>query len=308
MIKGQFTPLIIVMLFSTFLLSGCNEPQLKSAWSRSSLHESQPEFRWDNSTTYSLEGKNVILGLQNDEDYLYILLKAADQNTERKFTRGGLIIWLNNTGEKKKSFGIHFPLGFQFNKGEGGPPPMNGQWPNQKPDRGSGEFGPPPAVFDSMEIIGPGVGEQIKVPAHNDLGLTVSRRNNSGTISYEFVIPLKSTNGNPYAVGARTGDIIGFGLETGQSNRPSMKEDRNEKREAPDGGRGGNFGGRGGFGNGGDTYGDDGSGSGGGPRGFGGRDVRGGQRGGDIPERGGAINMDPIKFWAKIELSKPPAQ
>jgi hypothetical protein len=91
-------------------------------------------------------------------------------------------------------------------------------------------------------------------------------------------VSLPASEGQPYAVRSTPGATIGLGVATGEIPRP--------------GGRGGEGGGRqGGMG------GPPGGGGGGGGRG-------GGGRGGG---REGMRELKPIKAWAIVHLSKPPA-
>ena len=101
-------------------------------------------------------------------------------------------------------------------------------------------------------------------------GIAVKVGEVRGYFVYELKVPLARTAEWPYAIEAKSGALIGFGLETPKMERPSRE-----------GGGTGGFGGRGG--------------------GMGGRGGgMGGRRGGD---RNQPEQAKPLKSWATIQLA-----
>jgi hypothetical protein len=266
--------------FSLLLITACNMPSLKSTRRETvssrgmAITNSNLDSIWINALTYSLEDKNITIGFQNDADNLYIMLRATDRETQAKIMRTGLTIWLDASGKKKKTFGIHYPLGMQ---GRRTPPEENRQL-GDNPGEFRRRFSEMP---DSMEIIGPQKNEVNKIHViNNELGITVTSSAISGALAFELKVPLKASNESLFAINIANGNTIDLGLETGDFKAESRERPR-ENGERPGrgegGGRpGGGFGGRGGMGG----------------------------RGGDMPhgDRPGGMNTDPIKFWAKVTL------
>lgn len=268
----------IVLLSS---IMACNEANLDSNWKAAAFSSDQPDSVWATSSVYSLEGKDISIGLQNDSDYLYILLRAADRQTQAKIMRNGLTVWLDPSGKKQKTFGVHYPLGMEARQ----------NFPFTKVQRMGINIeelkGRVTEMADTMEVLGPGKNERKMVPIESDLGVAVMTSNDVGTITYELRVPLKATDSSAYALNVGLGKIVGVGLETGKFQPP--KGDWHERGDRPEGDGGEHGGGFGGFG-----------GHGGG---MGGRGM-GGHRGGRPPEEGQQDNgFEPLKFWGKVTLA-----
>jgi hypothetical protein len=104
-------------------------------------------------------------------------------------------------------------------------------------------------------------------------GIAVKTGNVEGYAVYELKVPLEKTADAPYAIEAKAGAVIGFGLESPKVEQPSRE-----------GRGGGGFGGMGG--------------------GMGGRGGGMGGHGGGGGERGGYEAPKPLKMWAAIKLAK----
>ncbi len=254
---------------------------------------------WGNASKYTINGKPVVIGFQNDADNLYIYLSPSEKEVQARIARSGMTIWLDSSGKKGKSFGIRYPLGM---RGPGMPPrdggpsrDPRGARPEMSMERPLADFG---AIGDTLEIIGPGENERRRAPIENDLGLSVVRYRNTGAERYEYIIPLKASNGTPYAIDSDTGRVISVGFEVAESGKDGM-----ERGPRPGGGmRGGGDGPGGGM-----PGGDDGFGGPGGA-GPGGRGGNGGPRGRGRPS--GTSNDEassgPIKIWVKVKLEGQP--
>ena len=224
------------------------------------------------------ENHPLLTAAINDGQYLYLVLSTNDAAVRRQIFRQGLIVWFDPSGGDRKHFGLKYPVGVQLEQtaGRGGArrPYGGGRAPS---DSGSGAPipSPPgdPEPIDRLEVYGPQ-----KDDAHNFVttmapGIAVKTGNVEGYAVYELKVPLEKTADAPYAIEAKPGTLIGFGLETPKMEQPS--------REGGGGGFGGFGGGRGGGG-------------------MGGHGGGGGGRGG---ERGGYEPPKPIKMWASIKLA-----
>lgn len=79
------------------------------------------EFSYDNGT-------KTIYSIVNDEERLFILIKAGDRLQQAKILKGGMEIWLDDKARKNKTVGLKFPLA------GGG----NGQMANRNEDNSAG--------------------------------------------------------------------------------------------------------------------------------------------------------------------------
>src|SRR3954470_20467851 len=131
-----------------------------------------------------------------------------------------------------------------------------------------------PEPTDRLEVYGPQKDDAHSFVTTMAPGIAVKTGNVEGYAVYELKVPLAKTADAPYAIEAKPGALIGFGIETPKVEQPSHE------------GRGG----MGGFG----------GGMGGGRGGGGGMGGHGGGGG----ERGGVEQVKPLKVWAAIQLAK----
>jgi hypothetical protein len=205
----------------------------------------------------------------NDGQFLYIVLLASDTPTRRQILRQGLIVWFDPGGGDKKHFGLKFPVGVPFDetaRGRGGRdrgsrPPDPAQDPELEPT-------------DRLEVYGPKKDDARSFVATMAPGIAVKIGQVEGSLVYELKIPIQASPEFPYAIEAKPGALIGFGVET-----PKMEKPAGEGRSGM-GGLGGMGGGMGGHGR----------------SGGGGRGTAGGERGGGEPPK-------PVKTWATIQLA-----
>jgi hypothetical protein len=270
---------ILTLIFSLSVVSGCNNTTLQSSWRQPISLNTTADSTWENSRKYSFENESLVIGFQNDADFLYVFLGTSNKETQMKIERAGVTVWFDGKGGKEKSFGIQYPVKMEkptMSSEKAARPSMN---QNDLPEKFAGNL-------DTMEIIGPGKNERVKASINNDLGLSVTRNSNSGPISYELKIPLKTTNQTPFAIGADAGSIIGIGLETGKIEM-EMKRDGRSMAGGPPNGRGGS--------------------------GMGGGFPEGGDIGGGMGKHGkgnmppdsqkDTVSSKPIKIWAKVVLA-----
>jgi hypothetical protein len=57
------------------------------------------------------EKSQLLVGVKNDDKYMYVCIKTADDAAIRKIMTVGLSLWFNNEGSKNQSFGLNFPMG-----------------------------------------------------------------------------------------------------------------------------------------------------------------------------------------------------
>jgi len=225
----------------------------------------------------------INVAAENDGRSLYLVLTTTDQALRREIMRKGLVVWFDPAGGDKKHFGIKFPVGYgsengaRGGRGGGG----RGRWGGYGHGSGgdTGDQNPTPdqttAVEppDRLEVYGP-----VKDDAHSFVveaapGIAAKVGEVEGYFVYELKVPLAKASETPYAIEAKPGSAIGFGIET-----PKIES---AEHRGGFGGMGGGMGGRGG--------------------GMGGGGGRGGPGGGG--HRGGFEEPKPLKAWATIQLA-----
>jgi hypothetical protein len=220
---------------------------------------------WSGALSY-VDKDHLFVGFINDRDDLYICLnKESDRDAAGPARPGGWTIWFDPAGGAHEAFGLRIgpvggPAGREPGEPDGQPPPSEGGV--------------------ELQWLGPGgnVLRQLSPEEAAKLGLEVSEERSGGADILEMKIPLRQSEGHPFAVGAEPGGLVGVGFF---SYKP---EGRGPRRVHPGGMEGGLPGGRTGGGMVGET---------------GGRG--GGWRGGMLP------NMNPdlskaVKLWARVRL------
>jgi len=263
---------MIILLFSQ---TGCSAFEINSLWREKEILIDGNSSDWLGALVY-LEDNGVSVGIQNDEDDLYICLLAESSFIRSQVMRRGFTLWFDPAGGKDKTFGIKFPLGMPVpeTRPQAKDEPVDRLEREQKLERMT-------SLNDKLEILGPGKADQRRIPLNKVKGIEVFIETASGLLVYELKVPLKQSEKSPYAIQTSAGDTIGVGFEMPKLDREALRGERPDGAGVRSGG--GSSGGRGGTG---------------GMRGGGGS---GGGRGGmsrSRPEEGKGL-----KIWVKTLLA-----
>jgi hypothetical protein len=247
------------------MLISCSTLELESTWKDRDITMDGKSGDWLGAKYY-FEDSAVSVGLINDEQHLYVSMMTENPMLRTQIMRQGLIVWLDSQGGKSKSFGIKFPLGRQGEEQEG-----KGIAQREMMDEMAREemMLKLQETMTELEVLGPDEQVLAKMDIEDAQGIEVKMRNAGGTFVYELKIPLATSEGYPFAVGVKPGDMIGVGFLS-----PKMQMQRSS------GMRGGGMPGGGG--------------------GMGGRGGKGGGMG-----MGGMSRQMPqeLKIWAKVQLA-----
>ena len=262
-------------------IAGCSSaPELASKWKQGEIVVDGLDNEWQQDLNY-FEDEKIAVGIKNDDDNFYLAVKTIDRETQLKIVRGGMTIWFDPQGGKKKTFGIHFPLGAAA-VGSAQVAPTHVRGSREAPDP-TNDYSALEERFSRMlqylEIIGPGPVDKEQIPVGSSFksrGIKVGIRDTMGSLFYELVVPLKIVKERPLAIGTDTGKVIGIGILTEDTRRTMT--DRSPDEGAPNGG-----------------YGKPGMGGG-----MGGGGRRGGGKYGQNP---GASS--PIELWMKAKVASP---
>ena len=266
--------------------------QVASAWAPAPAKVDGTAATWS-ELLKPLGDVPMVIGVQNDADFLYLCLKTSDLKLKKQLAMSGLTVWANGTGKTERGFGVRFPIGrgprgMQAEGGQSAPPPAG-----EGSETGAGRA---PSEF---ELIGPTAEDRLRVKSGGDESVAAALGDDTGVTVLELRIPLKPSDAHPLAIGAGPGTVIALGLET---EKPKAKEGKGEEGGGAPGGEpgggspGGGRGGSGGFGGGrGGGYG---GGFGGGHHG----------RGGGMGEGATREMPSPIKIWLRVTLATPPTQ
>jgi len=233
LITKILTPVALVGLI---ISSGCSSKttEMQSHWSTESIKVDGQSEDWADTPLTCFKDSQVSLGLRNDAENLYILFRFKNETWARLIARGGMTLWLDNMGKKKKDFGIRYT---------GGPSPSQLQQSGEgrfrdrlTPEQQERMLERHAEMAKQVTIIDKQADKEISVPADGSQGPAASFAYEQGFYSYEFKIPLQGREDNCYAIGAQAGQTVGLGLEWGGMDaQRQMRQERG--RGMRDGGR-----------------------------------------------------------------------
>ena len=211
--------LSLVFLVFLFFQSGCSSfMKINSYWKNRDITIDGKNNDWIGHMYY-LEEENISVGMNNDDDFVYVCVIAEDIFLRTQMMHQGFILWFDPTGGQEKLFGIKFPLGFQGMRQGNSLSGMRGEWREQ------GNFPEiPEKLLAELEILGPGEEKVKRMPVEKAKGIEVIFKASSGLMIYELKIPLLQNEDHPYAVEAEPGGLIGIGLEVPEMDREAIRE------------------------------------------------------------------------------------
>ncbi len=259
----------LVLFVAGIGIGGCAATMnLPSHWTDHKIVVDGRNGEWD--ITYLIDDNKLVVGLLNDSNYVYLMLATNDRPLAMSMMRG-LTVWFDPKGETNKSFGIRYPLGGAFGRGNrtGG-------------DEGRDAFQEPAPDLGmtntEIEILGPGKNDSHRMQIMETGGIQAKVNMTGNSLVCEMRIPYRETF--PFTIGVKSGAPIGIGLETSRVNM--LPRNPGGEREGGEGG---------GMGEGGEG-------------GYGGGGMRGGGRGGrgGMGEGGSRESMEPLDIWMKAKL------
>jgi hypothetical protein len=263
-IRLLISSLMILLIISS--LAGCKKLELNSQWRQGNITIDGINREWKEATTF-LENENILVGVMNDDEYLYLSLITNDRFMWNRMTGMGFTIWFDPAGGKKKVFGIQYPLGMQ----EMGVPMMGWRGSDENREKRHEII---EQSLNELKILGADKDDWDRMLVKDATGIEVKVNNDSSSFVYELKVPLMKSEQHPYAIGVEPGAPVGIGLEMQKIDREKMWA-----------GRGGGMHGRG-------------MGPPGGMRGGMGGPPAGGMRGGMERPR----MPEPLKLWMKVKL------
>jgi len=216
---------LLICLLAAISLTGCNEVEMQSQWRTKPIAMDGSRAGWPENVQYFNKDSRMFVSIMNDENNLYIRLVTRSETTRRMLLRAGFTVWIDDTGDTGKKFGVLFPLARQNRTRE--------TMPDHKPRTGMQE-----KLADSqynLAILSGPEGNRQTMPLHKaeEMGIYARLSMQQSHLIYELKVPLTASKDNK---------TIGIGFETGKLERPAAKGSS---------GGGGMGGGRGGGGRGG---------------------------------------------------------
>lgn len=170
------------------MLSSCSHPYIRSAYQDKKFTTLPNEPVMPIPLRYYDPDSKLQYAISNDDENVFICVKATDINTQMKILKAGMQVWIDTTNKKKQLTGILFPL---IKRGDG-TRAQQGKHSGSKPDLQSmiEQFN---SQYQEMQLSGFKSPIDGLVPVKNVYGITAGLYLDSiGIMTYKAVIPLKT--------------------------------------------------------------------------------------------------------------------
>ncbi|HOP06955.1 MAG TPA: hypothetical protein PLF13_06655 [candidate division Zixibacteria bacterium] len=275
---------IMAPLLLTVSDSRAGDPDL--LWAPTKIKIDGNTSDWSDVPMTYYKDEEVSVGMTNDSNRLYILVRTGKQEVAGFMSMSGLNVYLNGQGKKKKDFKLCVKGGMRPQMMGGPNEGFRGGMDRKVDDRGSAKMQFTCYIKDRVE--------EKEIPVDGGEGPAVAIDTSHGLIAYEFSIPIKEADVRDYGLGGTLGDKFAVGLMWGD-----VEQGSGPGGGGPGGGSGGGMGG-------GPPGGGSGGGMGGGPPGGGSGGGMGGGPGGGGPGGGGGREMpEKQELWLKAKLAVP---
>lgn len=229
-VGGSAKSLLLLTFVGLILSTSCKTQKVQTHWSAEPVKVDGEMTEWTSGSTVYFEDSGVQLGLCNDSQNPYILFRFSTQAWARSIRMGGLTLWLDNSGKKKKDFGIRYTGGPSLSdlqkmrlSNEGGF--QETLTPEQQQRLAEMEK----TTVDQITVIDKKSNQELTLRADGSGGPAACFASPQGTYTYEFSIPLQKSDVSHYGIGAQSGQAICLGLEWGGINGRDRKRMMPEK-------------------------------------------------------------------------------
>lgn len=173
----------IVGFLSIWVLVSCSSPLYNSVYQSVHVVADGKANEWSMPLDYFDSEAKIQYTFSNDRDNLYLCIKSADEQAQKKIINGGLQVWVDTTGKNKKQVGILFPVGNDEKK------ESREERKNTIPSLKRSFFNTP------KEMLLTGFKSPLRgltsVQANNDIGINLNW-DSVNTLTYEAIIPFKT--------------------------------------------------------------------------------------------------------------------
>ena len=202
--------LLFIVALLCSMLAGCKTKIMTSIYTDQHIKIDGDITEWDNIPVYQIEYPPIYMSLCNDEENLYVMLSFKNRQMVQWFQMTGVTLWLDNSGKKKKEFGVrltdYMPLERtrrrDENINEERRPPGNQRFRKFMENR-----------VDGLSFV-TGEGEVI-LPTKRENEPFGDFKTSIGNQTLEFKIPIKKNNNNVIGLEVLSKGNVSIGFETG---------------------------------------------------------------------------------------------
>lgn len=243
------TLLVSPLILITATIIGCKSEQLRCSWTGEPIVADGKLQDWEGKPTRYFEDRGAVIGLSNDNDFLYVHFRTKDAKWAGLIKRTGLTLYIDTGGGKDKNFYIRFFDG----------PDVPAMKRHFRGDSASvSDDMPAPPGFPASDFAGKKDGRRllcfvkdriVEMPIAIDgsQGPGAAYDTCWGFYCYEFAIPLRESAVRYYGLNSEAGKTISIGAVWGDMGdmRPRAQADMGDRPPGggmpPGGGRGGKF-------------------------------------------------------------------
>jgi len=221
----------VIVFFSFYIiiiLSGCGSSDIiNSRWTDEPIAMSATFDDWRGKTFY-VQDKSLMVGVQNDGEYLYLTLMTGDRNNKMQILGRGLNIWFDREGGNDKYFGINYPTGVMG----GGMMNMkrNDDNNNENGDDMMNQLFAKAQAQNDYNLLGPGENDKKSMSLNDTNGLMIQMDLINDVLIYKMKIALYNSPEEDISLGLNHATLnFGLGLEVPEFKFTRPKEDNNEQ-------------------------------------------------------------------------------
>jgi len=182
-------------------------PQYPSVWAAAPVKMDGTADTWA-PLLRPLSDMPMVIGVQNDADFLYLCFKTSHPALKKQLRETGLTVWLNASGKSRMNsgFGVRYPL----KKVKHGDDQKSRE--PEPPDDGTVPVFVPPVP--DFELIGPTENDRQRFELDAGEPVEAALGDDSGVMVLELKLPLKASGLYALALKGVPGTVLGVGLGT----------------------------------------------------------------------------------------------
>jgi hypothetical protein len=204
-----FMFIFMILCIAACGVFGCSSGlKLTSTWQSTVMTIDGNDTEWQSDVYYDA-AFDMVYGVRNDEENMYLFLKTQNRATQTQMLRGGFTVWFDPAGGKDKAFGIRYPLAQE----RGALAPADDGMENLV--RG-GEI----QASLELEILGPRAEDIQRISKLEAHGIAIHLLRTNGVLVYELCVPLQKSSLHPFAIDVRPGKRVGVGFTSSEFKRP----------------------------------------------------------------------------------------
>lgn len=230
MIKIKYLFILTVVL--SFILS-CKGKRIQNQWADHEITIDGKYADWEGISQNFLEDQNLVMGLTNDENNLYLMFRGNDDRMARRIRMMGVTVWLNKES-KKKDYGICYTGSTDLHvkyRPENSSSDMRSKQMQERIQKMREKLREKLPESGMIMIIRDD--EREEVVENNPRGPCEGSAYQNGVFCYEFKMPIP--------ISTDLGEEIRLGLELGgmsEKDRNAMRQEMGSMRGAGKSGRG----------------------------------------------------------------------